>query len=34
MLDLVLKLIDDKSAVTSGQFLWIAGGQQTPIPSW
>jgi NAD(P)-dependent dehydrogenase (short-subunit alcohol dehydrogenase family) len=32
--DLVLELIDDKSTGTNGQFLWIAGGQQTPIPSW
>jgi NAD(P)-dependent dehydrogenase (short-subunit alcohol dehydrogenase family) len=33
-LDLILDLIDDKSAAINGQFLWIAGGQQTPIPSW
>jgi NAD(P)-dependent dehydrogenase (short-subunit alcohol dehydrogenase family) len=33
-LDLILDLIDDKSAAISGRFLWIAGGQQAPIPSW
>lgn len=33
-LDLILELIDEKSAHVNGQFLWIAGGQQTPILSW
>jgi NAD(P)-dependent dehydrogenase (short-subunit alcohol dehydrogenase family) len=33
-LELVLDLIDDSSAGTNGQFLWIAGGLQQPIPSW
>jgi NAD(P)-dependent dehydrogenase (short-subunit alcohol dehydrogenase family) len=33
-LDLVLELLGDQSAETNGQFLWIAGGMQTPIPSW
>jgi len=33
-LDLVLELIDERSAGVNGQFLWIAGGLQTPIPSW
>jgi NAD(P)-dependent dehydrogenase (short-subunit alcohol dehydrogenase family) len=32
--DLVLKLIDDEAATISGQFLWIEGGLQAPIPSW
>ncbi|MBI3836379.1 MAG: SDR family oxidoreductase [Planctomycetia bacterium] len=32
--DLVLKLLDDKSGAINGQFLWIADGQQKPIPSW
>ncbi len=33
-LDLILELIDDKSAGVNGQFLWIAGGLQKPIASW
>ena len=33
-LDLILELLDDKSALVNGQFLWIAGGLQTPLPSW
>ncbi len=33
-LDLVLELIDEKSAGVNGQFLWIHGGLQTPLPSW
>jgi NAD(P)-dependent dehydrogenase (short-subunit alcohol dehydrogenase family) len=33
-LDLILELIDDRSAAVNGQFLWIADGIQTPIPSW
>jgi NAD(P)-dependent dehydrogenase (short-subunit alcohol dehydrogenase family) len=32
--DLVLQLIDEQAAQTNGRFLWIAGGQQRPIPSW
>jgi NAD(P)-dependent dehydrogenase (short-subunit alcohol dehydrogenase family) len=32
--DLILKLLDDTSAATNGQFLWIADGMQKPIPSW
>ena len=32
--DLVLKLLDDQSAATNGQFLWIADGMQKAIPSW
>lgn len=33
-LELVLKLIDGIYAETTGQFLWIEGGSQQPIPSW
>jgi len=33
-LDLVMNLIDGEEAATSGKFLWIKDGQQTPIPSW
>lgn len=33
-LELVLDLIDDRSKRINGQFLWIKGGQQTPIASW
>lgn len=33
-LDLVLELIDERSARISGKFLWIEGGMQKPIPSW
>lgn len=33
-LDLILDLLDEKSALVNGQFLWIAGGLQTPLPSW
>lgn len=32
--DLVLKLVDEQSATTTGKFLWIADGMQRPIPSW
>jgi NAD(P)-dependent dehydrogenase (short-subunit alcohol dehydrogenase family) len=32
--ELVLKLVDERSAGVNGQFLWIEGGMQTPIPSW
>jgi NAD(P)-dependent dehydrogenase (short-subunit alcohol dehydrogenase family) len=32
--DLILKLLGHQSAATNGQFLWIADGMQTPIPSW
>ncbi len=32
--DLVLKLLDDDAATINGQFLWIEGGLQAPIPSW
>ena len=32
--DLVLELIDDRSAQVNGQFVWIAGGLQKPIASW
>jgi NAD(P)-dependent dehydrogenase (short-subunit alcohol dehydrogenase family) len=33
-LDLVVKLIGNESADTSGQFLWITDGLQKPIPGW
>ncbi len=32
--DLVLRLSDEKAGGTNGQFLWIEGGLQDPIPSW
>jgi NAD(P)-dependent dehydrogenase (short-subunit alcohol dehydrogenase family) len=32
--DLVLALLDDKSASINGRFLWIKGGLQPPVPSW
>jgi NAD(P)-dependent dehydrogenase (short-subunit alcohol dehydrogenase family) len=32
--DLVLGLLSDQAADTSGQFLWIKDGLQSPIPSW
>ena len=32
--DLILKLLDDKSATITGQFLWIADGTQQPLESW
>jgi NAD(P)-dependent dehydrogenase (short-subunit alcohol dehydrogenase family) len=32
--DLILEIIAGRYATTSGQFLWIEGGQQTPIGSW
>ncbi|MBI2927111.1 MAG: SDR family oxidoreductase [Verrucomicrobia bacterium] len=32
--DLVLRLASDQAAGTNGQFLWIEGGLQSPIPSW
>jgi NAD(P)-dependent dehydrogenase (short-subunit alcohol dehydrogenase family) len=32
--DLVLELTSDRGALVNGKFLWIAGGVQTPIPSW
>jgi NAD(P)-dependent dehydrogenase (short-subunit alcohol dehydrogenase family) len=32
--DLVLRLVSDDAAATNGQFLWIEGGLQSPIPSW
>ena len=32
--DLVMNLMSDKAAAVSGQFLWIEGGLQAPIPSW
>lgn len=32
--DLVLQLLGDKAANTSGQFLWIQDGLQAPVPSW
>ncbi|MBI1842695.1 MAG: SDR family oxidoreductase [Verrucomicrobia bacterium] len=32
--DLVLRLVSDASASINGQFLWIEGGLQAPIPSW
>lgn len=32
--DLVLRLLSDEAAAINGQFLWIDGGLQSPIPSW
>jgi NAD(P)-dependent dehydrogenase (short-subunit alcohol dehydrogenase family) len=32
--DLILDLMSDAAASVNGRFLWIAGGLQTPIPSW
>jgi NAD(P)-dependent dehydrogenase (short-subunit alcohol dehydrogenase family) len=32
--DLVLRLVDESSAWINGQFLWITGGIQKPLPSW
>jgi len=32
--DLVLGLMSDQAASTTGQFLWIEDGLQAPIPSW
>jgi NAD(P)-dependent dehydrogenase (short-subunit alcohol dehydrogenase family) len=32
--DLVLKLTGPEAGDVNGQFLWIEGGLQTPIPSW
>lgn len=32
--DLVFTLLGDEAAGINGQFLWIADGLQTPIPSW
>lgn len=32
--DLVFTLLGDEAAGINGQFLWIDGGLQTPIPSW
>ena len=32
--DLVLRLVGDEGAATTGRFLWIEGGLQAPIPSW
>jgi NAD(P)-dependent dehydrogenase (short-subunit alcohol dehydrogenase family) len=32
--DLVLRLLSDEAAAINGQFLWIDGGLQAPIPSW
>ncbi|CAN5529611.1 3-oxoacyl-[acyl-carrier-protein] reductase [soil metagenome] len=32
--DLVLQLLSDEAASINGQFLWIEGGLQPPIPSW
>lgn len=32
--ELILDLTDDAAASVNGQFLWIQGGLQTPIPSW
>jgi len=33
-LELILELLDEKSAGVSGRFLWITGGLQAPIASW
>jgi hypothetical protein len=33
-LDLVLKILGDPDPKLNGKFLWIEGGQQTPLPSW
>ncbi len=32
--DLVFTLLGDEAAAINGQFLWIDGGLQSPIPSW
>ena len=32
--DLILRLLSDEAASITGQFLWIEGGLQSPIPSW
>ena len=32
--DLILSVIDGPLAAANGQFLWIDGGQQSPIASW
>jgi NAD(P)-dependent dehydrogenase (short-subunit alcohol dehydrogenase family) len=32
--DLVLRLMDEEAAGVTGQFLWIEGGLQAPLPSW
>lgn len=32
--ELVLRLMSDQAASVNGQFLWIEGGLQAPIPSW
>jgi NAD(P)-dependent dehydrogenase (short-subunit alcohol dehydrogenase family) len=32
--ELVLRMMGDEAAVINGQFLWIEGGLQDPIPSW
>ena len=32
--ELVLKLVSDAADLPNGEFLWIEGGQQTPIASW
>jgi NAD(P)-dependent dehydrogenase (short-subunit alcohol dehydrogenase family) len=32
--DLVVRLVDESSATINGQFLWIEGGIQKPLPSW
>jgi len=32
--DLVLQLLSDKAAATTGKFLWIEDPLQSPIPSW
>jgi NAD(P)-dependent dehydrogenase (short-subunit alcohol dehydrogenase family) len=33
-LDLVLKILGDPDPKLNGKFLWIEGGQQTPLSSW
>ena len=32
--DLIVALLEEKSASINGRFLWIKDGLQTPIPSW
>jgi NAD(P)-dependent dehydrogenase (short-subunit alcohol dehydrogenase family) len=32
--ELVLRLMSDEAASINGQFLWIEGGLQAPLPSW
>jgi hypothetical protein len=32
--DLILRLLSEEAASINGQFLWIDGGLQEPIPSW